>query len=110
MHFYWGEIGHFEHLREQRADVFQMCENALGGFVRFASKHFITVDSEPVEKIIFFGRGLLDKPWEPGFDRVQFPRCTLKYGCRLTKFDFMLGNYASHSATQRSTSSRLRAK
>jgi hypothetical protein len=72
MHFHAGEIGHLEHLREQRTDIIEMREQALGTFVRFPAKHFLAVRSEPVEKIFFLGCGFLDEPRKPSFDRLQF--------------------------------------
>ena len=56
MQFYPGEILYGEHFREQRTDVFQMSENALGAFVSFTAANFVAVNAEPVEKILFFGR------------------------------------------------------
>jgi len=50
MHFDPGEIGAFEHFRQQRADVIEVRQNAFGTFVRFAAKNFIAVNSEPVKK------------------------------------------------------------
>lgn len=61
MYFDPGEIGAFEHFRQQRADVIEVRQNAFGTFVRFATENFVAVGSEPVEKIIFFGRGLPDE-------------------------------------------------
>ena len=54
MHFHAGQIGHGEHFREQRANIVEMRENPVGGFVRFAAENFVTVDSEPVEKDFLF--------------------------------------------------------
>ena len=56
MHFYAGEIGHGQHLREQPANVLEMCENAFGAFVRFATQNLVAADSESVEKILFLSR------------------------------------------------------
>jgi len=61
MQFYPGEVGHGEHFREQRTDVFQMSENALGAFVSFTAANFVAIDAEAVEKIVFFGGSLLDE-------------------------------------------------
>jgi hypothetical protein len=41
MPFYPGEIGHGEYLREQRANVVQMCEGAFGVGVTFAAENFV---------------------------------------------------------------------
>jgi hypothetical protein len=71
MHFYPGEIGHGEHFREQRANVVEVRENAVGVGVAFAAEHFITVDSKLVEKILFLRGSFLDKTREPGFDRLE---------------------------------------
>ena len=72
MQFYPGEIRHREHFREQRTDVFQMSENALGAFVSFTAANFVAIDAEAVEKIVFFGRSLLDELRETGFHRFKF--------------------------------------
>ena len=74
MHFYPGEIRHGEHFREQCANIVEMRENAFGVSVAFAAENFVAVDGKPVEKILFLGRGFLNETWEPGFDRLQFPR------------------------------------
>ncbi len=99
MHFHPGEISHFEHFREQRTNIIQMRDNAVGAFVRFPAQNFIAADSESIEKTIFFSGSFLYEP-----------RKASQYGWRLTKFEFMLGDYASRPGTQRSTSSRLRPK
>jgi hypothetical protein len=89
-----GEIGHCEHLHEQRADVIEMREQALCAFVRFPAKHFLDVGSESVKKILFVGRSF---PWHavaiagqtfceggstnrgnPALTVSNFPGCTLK--------------------------------
>ena len=69
MNFQPREIGHGEHLREQRANVLEVRENALGTVVTFAAEKFLAVNGEPVEKTILLSRSLLDKPREPSFDR-----------------------------------------
>ena len=74
MHFYPSEIRHSERFREQRADVVEMRENAFGVSVAFAAENFVAVDGKPVEKILSLGGGFLNETWEPGFDRLQFPR------------------------------------
>ena len=66
VHFYPGEIGHGQHFREQRADVLNMREQTLG------AEKFVAVNSERVEKILFFSRSFVDEPRESGFDRFQF--------------------------------------
>ena len=52
MNFQPREIGHGEHLREQRANVLEVRENALGTVVTFAAQNFVAVASEPVKKIL----------------------------------------------------------
>ena len=44
VHFYSGEIGHGEQLREQHANVVQMCQDAFGIGVSFAAKNFVAVN------------------------------------------------------------------
>ena len=80
MHFYPGQIRHGEHFRKKCANVVEMRENAFGVGVAFAAENFVAVDGKPVEKILFLGCGFLDETRKPGFDRLQFPRCALKYG------------------------------
>ena len=72
VHFHAGEIGHGEQLREQSANVIEMCENAVGAFVRFAAENFVAVNAEPVKETIFLSCGFFHKAREPGFDRLQF--------------------------------------
>src|SRR6266496_390046 len=74
MHFYAGEIGHGEHLREQRANVVQMCEKSFRVGVTFAAENFVAINREPIKNHLFLGRGFLDEAREPGFDRLQIPR------------------------------------
>jgi hypothetical protein len=57
--FYAREISYFEHFREERANAFEMGENAVGAFVPFATENFVAVNSESVEKILFFSRRFL---------------------------------------------------
>jgi hypothetical protein len=78
MHFYPSEIGHGEHLREQRADVVEMRENAFGVDVAFAAENFVVVNGKPIEKILFLGRGFLNETWKPGFDCLQLPRMDIE--------------------------------
>lgn len=80
MYFDSREIGHRQQFREQRADVLEMRENALGALVRFATEDFVAVDAEFVKKILFLGRSFLDKSREPGFDRVEFSGMHFKIG------------------------------
>ena len=82
MHFHPGEIGHGEHFREQRANVVEMRENAVGVGVAFAAENFVAVNAEAVEKILSLGRGFLDKTREPGFDRLQFPGVHFEIGMK----------------------------
>src|SRR5438874_10501228 len=82
MHFYSGEIGHGEHFREQRADVVEMRENAVGIGVAFTAENFVAVNGKPVEKVLFLARGFLDKTREPGFDRLQFSRMHFEIGMK----------------------------
>ena len=72
MHFHPGEISHFEHFREQRTNIIQMRENAVGAFVRFPAQNFIAADSESIEKTIFFSGSFLYEPRKAGLDRLQF--------------------------------------
>jgi len=46
LYFYPCEISHAEHLREQHANVVQMCENAFGVGVAFAAENFVAVNAE----------------------------------------------------------------
>src|SRR5438067_7972852 len=82
MHFYSGEIGHGEHFREQRADVVEMRENAVGIGVAFTAENFVAVNGKPVEKVLFLGRGFLNETREPGFDRLQFSRMHFEIGMK----------------------------
>ena len=92
VNFESDQIDHSEQLREQRANIVEMRENAFGVGVAFAAEHFITVDSKLVEKILFLGRGF---PWHavargcfceggstkrgnPALTASTFPGCTLK--------------------------------
>ena len=72
MHLDPGEIRHGEHFREQRAHIVETRENAFGIGVAFAAENFAAVDAEPIEKILFLGRGFLDETRESGFDRIVF--------------------------------------
>jgi len=73
MNFESDQIDHGEQLRERSANVIEMREHALGVFVSFAAEKIVAVNSERVEKILFFGRRFLDKTREPSFNRLQFP-------------------------------------
>jgi hypothetical protein len=53
MHFYPGEIGHGEHLCEQRANVVQMCEDAFGVGLTFAAENFVAVNGKLIRKHLF---------------------------------------------------------
>jgi hypothetical protein len=64
-----------------------MCENAFGVCVTFAAENFVAVNGKLIKKHLFLGRGFLDELREAGFDRLQFPGRTLKYGWRLTKVE-----------------------
>jgi hypothetical protein len=97
MHFDPSEIRHGEHFGEQRAHIVEMRENAFGIGVAFATENFVDVDGEAVEKILLLGRGFLDETRNPALTASSFPGFTLKYGCRLTKFESVLmsGTYVS---------------
>ncbi len=78
VYFESDQIDHREHLREQRADVLNVRENALGSGVSFAAETFVAVNGESVEKIPFLSRSFLDKPREPSFDNINFLRMYFK--------------------------------
>ena len=78
MQFYPGEIGHGEHFREQRTDVFQMSENALGAFVSFTAANFVAIDAEAVEKIVFSVAVFSTNCGNADLTSSSFPGCTLK--------------------------------
>ena len=71
MHFDTGEIGHGEHLLQQRADIVEMRKNPLGILVTFAAENFISVDGKSIEKIPLLARTFLDEARKRGFDWVQ---------------------------------------
>jgi len=60
--FQTNQIGHSKHLREQRADIVEVRDNAVGAFVSFTAENFVTVNAEPVKKILLFTRRFLDEP------------------------------------------------
>src|SRR5437763_10595350 len=68
------QVRDLERFREQCANVLQMSEQPLRIRIAFATKNFITVDGEPIEKILFFARSLLNERREPGFERLHFSR------------------------------------
>jgi hypothetical protein len=74
MQFYAVEIGQGEHLRQRRADVLQMSENALGAFVAFTAANFVAVNTEAVEKILCLARSFFDKSRKDRFHRFKFSR------------------------------------
>ena len=89
MHFHPGDISHFEHLREERADVIEMRKNAFSFGVRFAAENFVAVDSEPVEQILCVGRGVLDEArlsvvW-PQLRRARSAPVLLQFEARLVR-------------------------
>jgi len=78
MHFHAREIGHGEHFREQRANVVEMRENALGVGITFAAENFVAVNSEPIEEIFFSAAVFSTNRGKPAVTASSFPGCTLK--------------------------------
>src|SRR6266542_528576 len=74
VHFDADKLRHFEHLRQRRADVLQMCEKALRAFVRFTAEDFVAVNTEAVEKVVFLLCSFLDEPRKDRLGCFNFPR------------------------------------
>jgi hypothetical protein len=72
VHFHPGQVGHLERCREERANVFQMSENAIGIGIALAAENFVAIDGEPIEKILLFARRFLNEGWERGFESLEF--------------------------------------
>jgi len=68
------EISYLQDFREQRADIVEMREHALGAFVAFPAEYFITVDAESVEEIFCFTRSFRHETPQRSFDRFEVPR------------------------------------
>jgi len=71
MHFEAREISHGKHFREQRANVLEVCENALGAFVRFAAENLVLVNAEHIEKILILASSFRDKVLQHSLDRIE---------------------------------------
>ena len=70
-HFETGEIGHGEHLLQQRADIVQMSKQAVGAFVRFAAENVVLVNAEHVEKILIRVCSFRDKVLQHSLGRIE---------------------------------------
>jgi len=61
-----------ERFSEQRANVVQMGENALGISIAFTAENFVVLDGEPIEKILLLARGFIDESRQRRFERLEF--------------------------------------
>jgi len=71
VYFQPDKIGHGKLLPEERANIVEVGENALGCFVAFAAENFVAVNTEIVENIPLFGGSFFDEARERSFDRVE---------------------------------------
>ena len=95
MQFQTNQIGHRKHLREQRADIVEMRENAVGAFVSFTAENFVTVNAEPVEEIFLSARRFLDEPPYHSLSRIEFSRMHFELRTKTDEVRFHISKVAS---------------
>jgi hypothetical protein len=54
MNFYPAQVRNLERFGEERADVIEMSQHALGIHIPFTTENFVAIDAEPIEKILLF--------------------------------------------------------
>lgn len=74
VHFQPDQIGNCERLREERADVVQMSEQAFRIRVGFSTENFIAIDGELIEKILLLACSSRDEPRKRRRENLKLSR------------------------------------
>jgi hypothetical protein len=74
MNFHPGQVRNLERFGQQRADVIEMSQKALGINIPFPTESFVAIDAEPVEKILLFGARFFHESRERSFKLLELSR------------------------------------
>ncbi len=68
------QVSNLERFREHRTNVIEMDKKPLSIDIPFATKNYITIDGELIEKILLLGSRFLDETRQRRLQRFEFPR------------------------------------